>query len=145
MAKRLPPAMRPANLGPRGEIVWAQYKPTDGSDIGRALLAAQAARLTDRLDVLNDLLTGSTDAWARIRLPRNESEMVLRIDNAVSEERQASNVLRQIIAKLDEPVASAEQSGGKSAAPTSAAESGRSAIASIVNRHADGGAGAQAS
>ncbi|MGR6579278.1 hypothetical protein ACT89R_01735 [Rhodococcus qingshengii] len=140
MAKRLPAAMKPVGLGPRGALVWARYAPTDGTDIGRALLAAEVARLTDRSDQLHAIISGDVDVWAKIRLPKNESEMTLVITNPVAEARQTANVIRQITAKLD--AADAESSGPgphkQSVVPESAAEAGRSAIDAIVASHADG-------
>lgn len=140
MAKRLPAAMKPAGLGPRGTLIWARYAPTDGTDVGRALMATEAARLTDRSDQLHAIISGDVSVWAKIRLPKNESEMTLVITNPVAEARQTANVLRQIIAKLD--AADAESSGAgprnSSTAPVSAAEAGRSAIDAIVSKHADG-------
>lgn len=139
MAKRLPAAMRPSGLGPRGKAVWSRYAPTDGGDIGRALLATEAARLADRLDQLHALISGDVDTWAKVRLPQSESEMTLQIGSAVTEARQSANVLRQIVAKLD----GVAVAGGEGAQAPAAA--GRSVVESIVARHADGGSGARAS
>lgn len=144
MAKRLPAAMRPAGLGPRGKLVWAQYAPTDGVNIGRALLATEAARLTDRSDQLHAIISGDVDAWAKVRLPKSETELTLQISSPVTEARQVANVLRQIIAKLDadDAAAAGPGTGTVTQTPTVA---GRSVVESIVARHADGGAGTRAS
>lgn len=130
--KRLPAAFKPTGLGPRGLALWKAYAPTDGSNLKRALLVGELCRAADRLDRLDALISGDVETWARVRLPKNESEMVLRIDSPVTEARQLANVVRQMLNQLDD-----EPTVGQ--APTSPAQIGAATIAAIVNGHADGG------
>lgn len=133
-AKRLPAALKPRGLGPRGSALYKLYSGLNPADIGRILLLTEACRLTDRLDRLDAILSGDVDVWARVQLPKNESVLVLRIDSAAVEARQSANSLRQIVAQLGPPPGmEGAEAGGSVSSP---AEQGRAIVESIVGRHA---------
>lgn len=127
--------MRPSGLGPRGSVVWRALAPANSADIGRALLASEAARLADRLDQLHAVISGDSATWALVEVPKAkvDGELALRVDitSAVSEARQTANVLRQIVAQLN-----AAGAGGGAGSPV---EAGRAFVAAIVSEFADGG------
>jgi hypothetical protein len=65
------------------------------------VLLEEACRLADRLDRLDDFLTGRGDVWLRFHA-RNEDGSVVRVvvDRALSEARQQADTLRGIVADL---------------------------------------------
>lgn len=70
-----------------------------------AALIVEAARTKDRLDKLHRITSGDSDTWTRIFT--GEGEVVLKLDTAVSEQRQLSTVFRQLLAEIQR-----RQSGG---------------------------------
>lgn len=108
---KLAPALRPKKLGPRGNALWRALTDNNPPDAARALLIGEACRLADRLDKLHALISGDETTWARVHLPKNESELVLRIDSAVTEARQTTNVLRQMLSQLDVGGGTASEGG----------------------------------
>ncbi len=71
------------------------------ADVGRAVLAGEAARLADRLDRLAQLLSGDVEEWARLQVKADEDTAVLIINGAAAEARQAASTLRGILAQLN--------------------------------------------
>ncbi|EHK86395.1 hypothetical protein [Rhodococcus pyridinivorans] len=64
-------------------------------------LAAEAARIADRLSRLDAVLTGTSDEWLRLIPARDDStEYVLRVTGAMQEARQQAVVLKQIRAEI---------------------------------------------
>lgn len=68
------------------------------NDASTHALVVEAARTKDRLDRLNRLTSGDEDAWCRIF--QADGEVVLKMDTAVSEQRQLSTVFRQLLAEI---------------------------------------------
>lgn len=101
----------PRGLGVKGTRLWRELHEERGEKFppAESVLVEEACRMADRLDKLNALLVGDDDAWARVRIPGNSDELVLVVNDAMSEARQQANVLKQIIAALRLP----DESGSK--------------------------------
>jgi hypothetical protein len=75
------------------------------------VLAGEAARLADRLDGLNQLLSGDIDTWVRLREIDGTDVANLVIDSAAAEARQTANTLRLLLGQLTGAAAPAEGGG----------------------------------
>ena len=81
----------------------------DGDPFSITLLIKQAARVADRLDVLDRLISGRTETWLALDLGRvvvGEGDQPARvvveasIDKPVLEERQQTTMLRHLLAEI---------------------------------------------
>lgn len=70
-----------------------------GMDFADLSLCEEAGRLRDRLDRLQQIISGDEEDWARIVTTNNET-LVLRIDGALLEARQLTTVYRQLIGDI---------------------------------------------
>lgn len=61
-------------------------------------LVVEAARAKSRLDKLSAITSGDEDVWCRIFT--GDGEVVLKLDTAVSEQRQLSTVFRQLLGEI---------------------------------------------
>lgn len=86
-------------LGVRGQRLWDAYAEQVDGERGLVLLE-EAARIADRLDRLDALLTGDDEVWARLVHDLRTDSYELRIDSALIEARQQASVLRQVLASL---------------------------------------------
>lgn len=91
-------------FGPGGSKLFDDLSSDADSPAVEALIV-EAARTKDRLDKLHRITAGDSDTWTRIFT--GEGEVVLKLDTAVSEQRQLSTVFRQLLAEI-----SRRQSGG---------------------------------
>jgi hypothetical protein len=96
-------AAQPAeSFGPRGTRLWDEMSAErEALSPPERLLLEEACRAADRLDKLDDFLTGRGDVWLRFRAA-NEDGSVVRVvvDRALSEVRQQADTLRGIVADL---------------------------------------------
>ena len=123
-ARDLDAALVPVGLSARGAALWEAL--SVGVDPAGAVLVAEACRIADRLERLSALVDGGEAEWARVQLPRGgDDELVLRVDGALTEARQQTQVLRQILGQLGLV--------GSDVAP----ESGRSFLDLLNDRRAD--------
>lgn len=67
-------------------------------DVSTRALIVEAARCKDRLDRLHRVTSGDVDSWCRIF--SGEGEFVLKLDTAVSEQRQLATVFRQLLVEI---------------------------------------------
>lgn len=111
-------ALRPKGLGPRGSALWTDLV-AEADSVARLTLAGEAARLADRLDKLDELLSGDIDAWCHLTHRLMTTDYELKIDAAASEARQSAGALRQILSQLNS--AESEPSTGGSFADELAA------------------------
>lgn len=92
----------PDGLSERGAALYAGLTKGQSVTAAQDVLAAEAARLADRLELLDGVLRGDEATWGRIRLPRgDDGDLILVIDGALAEARQQANALRSILATLD--------------------------------------------
>lgn len=87
----------PEDFGPGGQRLYDQLTVGDW-DVSTVALIVEAARAKDRLDRLARITSGDEDTWSRIFT--GEGELVLKLDTAVSEQRQLSTVFRQLLAEI---------------------------------------------
>ena len=80
----------------------------DGAGFDIQSMMIEAARMKDRLDRLHLLTRGDVEEWTRVFA--GEGEVVLKLDTAVSEQRQLSTVYRQYLAEIHRRVG--EMGGG---------------------------------
>lgn len=67
-------------------------------DHAAELLITQAARLADRLEVIDRLLSGEAAAWLAVKIDGQVAQVV--VTDVVREERQLSEVLRKLIMEI---------------------------------------------
>jgi hypothetical protein len=91
----------PDGLSERGLSLWVQL--TVGRDLPPAAmaLAAEAARITDRLERLDRLLRGEDSEWFRVANLADDT-CVLVVNSALGEARQQAGMLRQVLATLED-------------------------------------------
>lgn len=129
MSKPIADALRPADLGDRGAAIWGWY---DNGTLtpDRAVLAAEAARLADRLEKCDAILRGDVDTWMKLYLPDSDDEIVIRIDTAATLSLKLASEFRQIIRQLDDQAAApAQQKEASLADQVAAAREARKARA----------------
>lgn len=129
MSKPIADALRPADLGDRGAAIWGWY---DNGTLtpDRAVLAAEAARLADRLEKCDAILRGAVDTWMKLYLPDSDDEIVIRIDTAATLSLKLASEFRQIIRQLDDQAAApAQQKEASLADQVAAAREARKARA----------------
>lgn len=110
----------PKGLGARGRRLWREITEAHELDPMQVVLLEEACRCADRLDKLEEKLSGREDAWAhllsRVDLGDEDTRVIeLRIDGALSEARQQQNVFKQLLASLRLPDAAGarpQQRGG---------------------------------
>lgn len=111
----------PKGLGARGRRLWKEITEAHELDPMQRVLLEEACRCADRLDKLEEKLSGREDAWAhlvsRVDLGGEDERVIeLRIDGALSEARQQQNVFKQLLASLRLPDAATgakpQQRGG---------------------------------
>jgi len=123
----------PKGLGARGRRLWKDITDLHDLDPAQTITLEEACRTADRLDKLDDKLTGREDAWAhllpRVDLGDDDTRVIeLRIDGALSEARQQQNILKQLLAALrlpDEAGKKPQQRGPRGAYKPSAEKSGK--------------------
>lgn len=96
-----------STLGPRGMRLWNAYSAL--VDERGFVLLEEAARIADRLDRLESLLSGDVDAWMKLTHRLLTQDYELHIDGALVEARQQALALRQILTSL--PMKEAEPDG----------------------------------
>lgn len=87
----------PEDFGPGGQAIIDGLS-DERDDVATTSLIVEAARSKDRLDRLNRITSGDEDTWCRVF--QADGEVVLKMDTAVSEQRQLATVLRQLLAEI---------------------------------------------
>lgn len=97
-------------LGPRGQRLWNDLNGADAAPAER-LLIEEAARLADRLDVLDRVLTTGGD-WLSFE-PVTPDGVVVRVvvTNVLAEARQQQSTLKQLLAELRQARAGSKPMG----------------------------------
>lgn len=99
-ADRAADVLRPSDLGPEGRAVWDACVSDSVGALDLAL-AAEAARITDRLARFDRILKGEDKEWLRLVPERgNEAVLIMRPDGIIQEARQQAVVLKQIRAEI---------------------------------------------
>lgn len=133
----------PKGLGGRGRRLWREITEAHELDPMQRVLLEEACRCADRLDRLEEKLSGREDAWAhlvsRADLGDEDSRVIeLRIDGALSEARQQQNVFKQLLASLRLPDASGarpqQRGGGRGSYAPKKSGTGASNVVSLADR-----------
>jgi hypothetical protein len=99
MAATAAPRKRRAPAKPTaGQRLLAELS-APGDDYSLQLLVQRAAHTADWLEKLDALLAGEKSAWATVRIGRDDVAE-LRVDNALSEARQQTTVLRHLLGAI---------------------------------------------
>lgn len=87
-------------FGPRGRRLWADM--TDGVELSPSerVLLEEACRLADRLDRLDDLLSGRSDDWLTLHFDESGAQAVVVVDKALTEARQQQVALKTVLAEI---------------------------------------------
>jgi hypothetical protein len=94
----------PARLGARGLSLWEAVTSAHTLAAPELEILAEACRCTDRLERLDEQLTGSDMAWLDLeKMRRDDHEYRVTVDAALSEARQQQNILKQLVASLRLP------------------------------------------
>lgn len=94
------PIEEPADpFGPGGRgIVESLERDDDPAEL--TALIVEAARMKDRLDKFDALLSGDVDAWCRL-IPSDDGPVYeLRVSGAMTQARQTATVFRQTLAEI---------------------------------------------
>lgn len=59
----------------------------------------EAGRVADRLEQLDDLLSGKRSSWLHVRVNRDQV-IEVQVDKALQEARQQAGVLRQLLGEI---------------------------------------------
>ena len=105
--KRAVPARKRAPTGtrrPLSEQIRSELG-RDGDPVGTTILVRQAARVADRIERIDELLSGDAKAWARVGIPRLDTDggrivVEVHVSDLVKEERQQTTVLRNLLAEI---------------------------------------------
>ena len=81
-----------------GQQLWDSLV-QDGDPHSLRALIEEACRAKDRLDRLQLITSGDVDTWTRVFT--GEGELVLKLDTAVSEQRQLATVFRQLLSEIE--------------------------------------------
>jgi hypothetical protein len=90
----------PDGLGPRGARLWALMSGQVKGDAAALVLLEEAARLADRLDRLDRILSGADEGWMRVAANRDGDEVTVYVDKVLSEARQQQLALKGVLAEL---------------------------------------------
>lgn len=114
-ALREPVQIVPVGRGPRAEALWAELEGDSLPPLTRLLLE-EVCRLADRMDRLDAQLAGRENWLQAVRMDDSPGEVVITVDNLVSEARQHATSLRGLISELraSMPKAPAGRSGTSS-------------------------------
>lgn len=81
----------------RGDQLYRELSPGLGPET--LILLEEAARLADRLDRMEDILTGNRHEWMRFRTEQN-GDITVKITGVVTEARQYATALKAIMSEI---------------------------------------------
>lgn len=88
------------NLRPAGRHLFDSLH-DDGDPYSLTVMIVEAARIKDRLDKFDRLLSGDEDRWLRLVPSRGDVEVLeVKADSALQESRQLAVVQRQLLAEI---------------------------------------------
>ncbi|WP_072691212.1 hypothetical protein [Rhodococcus marinonascens] len=89
-----------AELGRSGHRLFESLH-EDDEPYSLTVMILEAARIKDRLDKFDRLLSGDEGAWLRLIPSRGDVEVLeVKADSALQESRQQTTVLRQLISEI---------------------------------------------
>jgi len=94
-------ALKPSGLGERGQALWRSLGGDTTTDGARAVLIAEACRLADQLEKLDQIITGDDATWLELEIPVGKPiKLVIPVQAAIAERRQSVTVFRHVLAQL---------------------------------------------
>lgn len=94
-------ALKPSGLGARGSALWRSLGGDTTTDGARAVLIAEAARMADQLEKLDQIIAGDDATWLQLDIPEGRPiKLVIPIQAAIAERRQSLTVFRHVLAQL---------------------------------------------
>lgn len=124
----------PGELGPRGRRLYAETL-AEHADLGarQRVVLEEAARAADRCELLDALLRGDEQVWARVCVPDRGTQLELIVDKTLAEARQQQAALARLLSELRQSLTPAE---AKPAAPAGqpAPTSGGGKLADLTAR-----------
>lgn len=92
----------PKGLNVRGRKMWRDLTRERTWDAAGLVLLAEACRLADRLEQMDELLRGDVAQWARIvdEYKSGQREIYVEVDATLTEARQMQTALLGILTKL---------------------------------------------
>lgn len=106
-AKKAPvPAKKRRGRPPESAGAALKRELSGGRDtVGITVLIRQAARVADRLENIDRVLSGDAEAWIKVSLPRSDAKrgriiVEARVDDLVKEERSQTTVLRSLLSEI---------------------------------------------
>lgn len=77
----------------------------DGDAVGLTVMIRQAARVADRIERIDAVLSGDADAWIRVGIPRSDDKrgrivVEVHVADLVKEERQQTALLRTLLSEI---------------------------------------------
>ena len=106
-AKRAPTGRKRAATG-AAESTGARLRrelTQERDSVGVTMLIRQAARVADRLENIDRVLSGDARAWVRVGIPRLDTDggrvvVEVTVDGLVKEERAQTTVLRNLLSEI---------------------------------------------
>lgn len=96
-------AQKPERLGERGSSLWDEITKAHTLQKAELELLVEACRCADRLEKLDEFLTGDRDSWFTFEEMKRDDTIRVLVDAALSEARQQQNMMKQLIASLRLP------------------------------------------
>ncbi|NKS94628.1 hypothetical protein GS876_10390 [Rhodococcus hoagii] len=88
------------SLGSAGRRLYDSLH-DDADPYSLTAMIVEAARIKDRLDQFDRVLSGDADAWLTLLDARGDDDILeIRVDNALQESRQQANTLRQLLGAI---------------------------------------------
>lgn len=73
---------------------------SDADPASLSALIVEAGRMKDRLDKLDELLSGSANFWLEVVEEHSGERLIVVVDKALAESRQLATVFRQTLAEI---------------------------------------------
>lgn len=87
------------DLGPRGKRLFKAMQAQVTDPVQMELLV-EACRIVDQLEDMHKMMNGDKESWRWIKMPRNGGNLILEIDNLVTQRRSLQLALKQITTAL---------------------------------------------
>lgn len=93
----------PKALGDGGRTLWNSIDDAHELNATQRVQLEEACRAKDRLDRLDKILSGDTDAWMYLTHDLRTEDYELKIDSALTQANATANLMKQLLAALRLP------------------------------------------
>lgn len=103
-----------ATLGGRGAALWRALSTCRPFNAAELVVLEELCRMADRLDKLDEILSGEVDTWLRLESKHEGRSHTVEVvlDDGLSESRQIAVAFQRLAASLNLPAAKAAESDG---------------------------------